>query len=161
MAGAAVREADHSLIMRWVYTIVILLAGLFVLMLSMGAGLQRGEARLLWAEGAVAEGAVTEILGSKGSGAMYYSYTFSYDGRVQTQSRRNIRGQARQTPIGSKLTVRYDPKDPSKSITQAELDEMEAWGNRFVFPLIGAALVAWALMRIFRPRRAAQPAASP
>jgi hypothetical protein len=134
--------------MRWVYTIVILLAGLFVLMLSMGAGLQRGEAQALWAEGAVAEGTVTEILGR--SGVMNYSYTFSYDGRVQTQSRRRIRGGAKETPIGSKLTVRYDPKDPSKSITQAELDEMEAWGNRFVFPLIGAALVAWALMRIFR-----------
>lgn len=147
--------------MRWVYTIVILLAGLFVLMLSMAAGLQRGEAQLLWAEGALAEGTVTEILGSKGSTAMYYSYTYSYGGRVQTQSRRNIRGQAKETPIGSKLTVRYNPKDPSKSITKAELDEMQAWGNRFVFPFIGAALVAWALMRIFRPRRASLPAANP
>ena len=145
--------------MRWVSTILILLAGLFVLMLSMGGSLQRDEARRLWAEGAVAEGTVTEILGSKGSRAMYYSYTYSYGGRVLTQTRRNIRGQARQTPIGSKVTVRYDPKDPSKSITQAELDEMQAWGNRFVFPFLGAALVGWALLRIFRPRRDHSPAA--
>ncbi len=145
--------------MRWVYTIVILLAGLFVLVLALGAGLQRAEARQLWANGAVAEGTVTERQGSKGSNAKFYSYTFPAAGSVQTRTRRDISPwTAGEVPIGAKVTVRYDPKDPSKSITRHELDEIESFGNRIVFPMIGAALVAWALLRIFRPRRAPPPA---
>src|SRR5687767_4758695 len=104
--------------MRWVYTILILLAGLFVLTLSVGA---------------VPEGTVTEILGSKGSNSRFYSYTFPVDGRVQAATRRDIPWSARDTPIGSKVVVRYDPQDPSKNMTRAELDESESWGNRIVF----------------------------
>lgn len=147
--------------MRWVYTILLLIAGLFVLMLAFGASLQRGEARRLWTEGAAAEGTVTGILGSKGSNAKFYSYTFPAGGRVQEQVRRDIPWSARNTPVGSKVAVRYDPKDPAKSVTQFELEESESWGNRFVFPLIGSALVAWALLRIIRPRRKPPGATNP
>ncbi len=146
--------------MRWASTILILLAGLFVLLLAFAISLDRDGQRRLWAEGAMAEGTVTGVTGTKGTHSKYYSYAFSAGGHEQTRTRRHIPWSARNTPIGSKVAVRYDPKDPSRSITQAELDESESWGNRFVFPLIGALLVAWALLRIFRPRRAPPPAAS-
>ena len=140
--------------MRHVYTAVILLAGLCVLVISLAMGLQRDEARRLWAEGAVTEGTVTEILGTKGSNAKFYSYTFPADGRMHTQTRRDIPWSARDTPVGSRVTVRYDAKSPAKSITQAELEELESWGNRIIFPLIGIALVGWGAARILRRRPA-------
>ena len=138
--------------MRWLVSIPVLLAGLFVCLLALGSELHLQEHRRLMESGAQAEGTITEQLGARKSNAKFYSYRFRAADREWTASRRDIPYSARELPIGSKVPVRYDPADPARSVTPAELQELEGWGNRFLFPVIGVALVAWAVT-LMRARR--------
>ena len=55
-------------------------------------------------------------------------------------------------PAGDRVKVWYDPGNPARSITRAELDDLESWPNRIFFPLAGLALLGWAIARLRRPR---------
>jgi len=139
--------------MRWVVTIIILVAGLFAALMAAGHALLVQETRALMATGTPTEGTVTEQLGTRGSNAKYYSYAYQAGGRRQTATRRDIPWAAREIAIGAKVPVRYDPAKPERSITPAELEEAEGWGNRALFPLLAAGLLGWGIVRIVRARK--------
>lgn len=139
--------------MRWVVTAVILAAGLFAAMLAGGHALSVQESRTLMATGTPAEGTVTGQHGSRGSNAKLYSYTYRAGGSLRTATRRDIPWAAREIPIGGKVAVRYDAAKPERSITPAELESIENWGNRALFPLLAAGLLGWGIWRIAKPKR--------
>ena len=139
--------------MRWLVTILIVLGALLAAALALGQHFALADARQLFATGAHAQGTITEQVGARKSNSRYYSYRFSAGTREVTASRRGVPWAAQDLPVGSSLAVRYDPRDPSRSITPAELQEAEGWGNRLLFPLLCASLVAWAVARILRKPR--------
>ena len=139
--------------MRWVVTILIFLGGLTAAALALGQHLALTDARRLMADGAQARGTITEQIGARKSNSRYYSYRFNVGNREVTATRRDIPWAARELAMGANVPVRYDPRDPSRSITPAELQEAEGWGNRLLFPILGAVLIAWAALRtVRRPR---------
>ncbi len=136
--------------MRRFATVLILVSGLFAVFLAFAHFQSVEGARQLMASGAQAEGTVTEQSGTRGSNAKFYSYTFRAGAREWVATRRDIPWAAREIPVGAKVAVRYDPAKPERSITAAELEEAESWGNRLLFPLIAAALLGWGAARIAR-----------
>jgi Tfp pilus assembly protein PilW len=142
---------------RWLGTALIFLAGLFVLLLALGAHLQLVEARQLVAGGKKTEGTVTQV-GSARRRSTHYrvSYTYPVGNVAYTKSDRSISyGDANALTRGAKIPVWYDAANPEVATTTAELAEQEHLANRIFFPLIGFALLTWAVVRIVRPRRAA------
>ena len=139
--------------MRWFFTILILVTGLFAAVLAIGHAISVRDAQQLMATGAQAEGTITEQLGARRSNAKFYSYKFNVAGREWTATRRDIPWAARELPVGSKVPVRYDTAKPERSITPAELAALEGWGNRAFFPLVAAGLLGWGIARIVRRRR--------
>jgi hypothetical protein len=153
MAGAPVRQAERGLIdARLLVSALIAAIGLFFFVLAAGAHLQLQEARGLMQGGKTGEATITEVLGGGGRGGSHrYSYGFLVGADRFAQARRDITYDARYgTKVGDRVKVWYDPRDPSKSITRAELDELESWPNRLFFPLAGFALLAWAIARVIR-----------
>jgi uncharacterized protein DUF3592 len=140
---------------RGLVTGLILAVGLAVLLLALGQFQGVREARELMAGGSRAEGTITEQLGARKSNARYYSYRFRAGDREWVAARRDIPWAAGEIPVGTKVAVRYDPARPGRSITPAELDEIESLGNRLLFPLLGAGLLAWGMARIVRRRKPA------
>jgi hypothetical protein len=97
------------------------------------------------------EGIVTELVAARRSTAYTYGYTYSAGDSRLAQTKRSVPyGEREGLRPGTKIRVWYDAAKPERATTQAELNEQESWANRLVFPLIGAALVAWALLRLFR-----------
>ena len=144
-----------SPIMRWLATVLILLAGLFILLLALGAHLGLVEARKLVAEGRQTEGTVSELVAAKGSTDYRYGYTYSVGTSRLMRTNQSIPfGEKDKLRPGTKIRVWYDPANPEHATAQAELAEQESWGNRIVFPLIGAALIGWGVARIFRRKPA-------
>lgn len=138
-------------ILRWVVTASILLFGSLFLVLGLGMHLQLLEARRLVQEGAQAQATVTESGTARRSTATRITYEFSAAGRTYTARDRSIPFAARKSlPAGASVRVWHDRTNPAKSVTVAELDEMEAPGNRAFFPLAGIALIAWAILRMRR-----------
>jgi hypothetical protein len=136
--------------MRWLLSIVLIVAGVFFALLGLGIEMQMSQLRGLMASGAQAEGTITEQLGQRKSNAKFYSYRFRAGDREWTAARRDIPYSAREIPIGARVPVRYDPANPERSVTPAELEEAEGWGNRLVFPLVAVALLGWGVVRIVR-----------
>ena len=136
--------------MRWLISVVLILASVFFAMLGLGIEMQVRELRDLMVSGTQAEGTITEQLGQRKSNAKFYSYRFRAGDREWTAVRRDIPYSAREIPIGARVPVRYDPANPERSVTPAELEEAEGWGNRLVFPLVALALLGWGAMRIVR-----------
>lgn len=139
--------------MRRVATVLILVAALFAAIMTFAHHQSVQRARELMRTGAQAQGTVTEQLGTRGSNAKYYSYTFRAGTRGWVATRRDIPWAARELPVGAKVAVRYDPANPERSITAAELEETESWGNRILFPLVAAALFAWGIGRVVRRKK--------
>lgn len=137
--------------MRWLATGLIFLVGLCLLFLGFAINYQLSQTRNLIAEGRQTQGTVIELVAPRRSTAYTYGYTYTPGTSLLTQTKRSISFSERhEVQPGTKIRVWYDPAKPERATTQAELNDQESWANRFVFPLIGAALVAWALLRIFR-----------
>ena len=139
--------------MRRLATVLIWVAGLFAAFMAFAHFQSVERARELMRTGAQAQGTVTEQLGTRGSNAKFYSYTFRAGTREWKATRRDIPWAAREIPVGAKLAVRYDPAKPERSITPAELEEAESWANRMLFPLVAAALLGWGVARIARRKK--------
>lgn len=139
--------------MRRVATVLILVAGLFAAVMAIAHHLSVQSARELMRTGSQAQGTVTEQLGSRGSNAKYYSYTFRVGAREWVAKRRDIPWTARELPVAAKVAVRYDPSNPERSITAAELEETESWGNRILFPLVATGLLTWGIGRVVRRKK--------
>lgn len=155
MAGAPVRQAERGLIAaRPLVSGAIAAVALVFLLLAGGAHLQLQEARRLLEAGAATEATLTEVLGAGSRGGSHrYSYSFMVGADRFAQQRRDITYDARySSKVGDRVKVWYDPADPTKSVTRAELDTLEAWSNRLFFPLVGLALLAWAVARTIRRR---------
>ena len=142
--------------MRWGGIVALLVLAAFFGLLAVGHSLQVEEAREIWAHGNAVEGTLTAQISQK-KGAQYYSYAYRAEGTEITAERRSIPGAAAEIPVGTKLVVRYDPGNPEKSTTAAELRELEHWGNRALLPLIALALLGWAIALVVRGRRKAPP----
>ena len=129
--------------MRWAGIVTVLLLAAFFALLALGHTVQVHDGRDLWAHGKVAEGTITEQFSRKRN-CCEYTYTFDAGGRVVTAERRSITSAAGSLPVGSKVVVRYDSADPGSSVTAAELETLENWGNRALLPGIALALLGWA-----------------
>lgn len=154
MAGAPVRQAERGLIAsRLLVSGAIASVALVLLLLAGGAHLQLQDARALVEKGVATEATLTEILGGGSRGGSHrYSYSFMVGADRFAQQRRGITYDARYSSrVGERVKVWYDPANPARSITRAELDELESWPNRIFFPLAGFALLAWAIARLRRP----------
>ena len=147
--------------MRWAGIVTVLLLAAFFALLAVGHTVQVHEGRDLWANGKVAEGTITEQFHHKRS-CCEYTYTYAVDGQVLTAERRSITSKAGSLPIGTKVEVRYDPADAERSMTAAELETLESWGNRALLPGIALILLGWAA-NLFATRhsRPAPPTATP
>jgi len=139
--------------MKWFATVLILVAGLSAVFMTFAHFQSVERAKELMLTGAQAEGTVTEQLGTRASNAKYYSYKFRAGTREWTATRRDIPWAAREIPVGAKIAVRYDPAQPERSITPAELEEAENWANRMLFPLVAAGLLGWGVARIARRKK--------
>ena len=139
--------------MRWIVSILLLAAGVATLMLALGQALALQDSRQLMAAGARADGTITEQAQGRKSIGRFYSYRFRVGDRDWVATHRDIPFSARTIPVGSRVAVRYDPANPAKSITAAELEEAENWGNRLLFPVVGVALIAGAVARMVRKPR--------
>ena len=142
--------------MRWVGIIALLCMAAFFGLLAVGHTLQVDEAREVWANGKAVEGTLTAQFSRK-KGPQEYSYAYVVDGAEIAAERRSIPGAAASIPVGTKLVVRYDLADPQKSMTAAELRELEHWGNRALLPLIAFAFLAGAITVAVRGRRKPPP----
>ena len=140
--------------MRWIVSILLLLAGIATLMMALGQALALQDQRQLFAAGAQAEGTVTEQAQGRKSSARFYSYRFRAGDRDWVAKHRDIPFGASEIPVGAKVPVRYDPANPARSVTAAELEDAEGWANRLLFPVIGVALIAAAVVRMVRKPRA-------
>ena len=144
--------------LRWLGTALIFLAGLFMLLLALGAHLELVEARRLIAGGRQAEATVTEVGAPRRSTAYRYSYAYSVGNARYARSDRSIPyGLRDSVRPRSRIAVWYDPAKPALATTTAELAEHESWANRLFFPVAGLALLGWAIARIVRARRRATP----
>lgn len=148
-------------LLNWLGTVLILVVGLFVLLLALGAHLQLLDARKLKSEGRLAEGTVTDTrTGGKRSTSYYFSYEFPAGAVTRARKDRTIsyRDYAKMRR-GNRIQVWYDPASPESSITMPEMAEHESWANRLFFPLAGLALLGWGIARIVRRRRPSTPVA--
>ena len=132
--------------------VLLVMSALFALV-ALGHELQVLEAQQAWATGRLTEGTLTAHYGRRKSNMREYSYTYRVDGKEYTAERRTIPWSAREIPVGARLEVRYDPMSPAKSVTPAELEELQSWGSRWGLAAISAAFFAWAIARIVRGRR--------
>jgi hypothetical protein len=140
--------------LRWLATLLILAAGLLALLLALGAHLELGDARELMARGRQVEGVVTEAYAVRQGTASGYSYAYAVGGTRYSAIKRSIpRGLKEKLPPGTRIAVWYDAADPPRSTTIAEIAELEGWANRVFFPLIGLALLAWAVVRMLPRKR--------
>lgn len=130
--------------MRWVGVVVLLVLAAFFGLLAIGHSLQVEEARRVWATGKAADGTLTAHHGRRKSTVREYDYSYRVDGRELIAEKRSIPWGAREIPVGSRLDVRYDPAEPERSMTPAELQELENWANRAFFPLVALALLGGA-----------------
>jgi hypothetical protein len=141
--------------MKWLGVVVLLVLSAFFGLMTLGHVLLVEEMRELWANGKVAEGTLVAHHARKKSTLREYSYTFEAGGATVTAERRTIPYGAASLPVGTKLVVRHDPQDPSRSVTPAELQEHENWANRALLPLIAIAFLVGAIFVARRgPRRA-------
>ena len=131
--------------MRWVGAAALLALAVLFGLLALGGALSLEETRRIWANGEVAEGTLVSHHRRKKSSAREYTYTFKAGDRVVTAERRSIPFGLESLPVGTKLVVRYDPKDPSKSVTPGELEELEHWLNQAFFPVLVVVLVLGAV----------------
>ena len=156
MAGAPIRQAERGLISaRLLVSGLIAALALLFLILAVGNHLQLQDARSLRESGVATEATLSEVLGGGARGGSHrYSYSFVVGAERFAQQRRDITYDARySSKVGDRVKAWYEPRDPRKSITQAELDSLESWSNRLFFPLAGLALLAWTIARtIRRPR---------
>jgi hypothetical protein len=151
------------MLLRWLGTLLILAAGLFFLLLALGGHLQLLDARKVMAEGAKVEGSVIQAYsGGRRSTAYYFDYEYlAASGLKLPGQRRSISySDYERLRPGTKVPVWHDAKNPERSITTAEMAELESWANRLFFPLVGLALLAWGVYRVVR-RPPAQPPAEP
>ena len=156
MAGAPIRQAERGLIgARLLVSGLIAAIALVLFLLALGAHFQLQEARTIRQTGAATEATLSEVMGGGARGGSHrYSYSYVVGTERFAQQRRDITYDARRaSKVGDRVKAWYDPRDPRKSVTQAELDSLESWANRIFFPLAGLALLAWAIARtIRRPR---------
>lgn len=146
--------------MRWAGTIVILLAAAFFAMLGFGHLLQVRQKQDVWEYGAKTEGTLLAHHGRRKSTLKEYTYAYRVAGREYVAERRAIPFSEQGIPVGTRLEVRYDPRDPERSVTPAELAQAESWSDRAFFFIVSGALVAWAGSRIFRRRAQASKSAA-
>ena len=139
--------------MRWLGIVALLLLAAFSGLLSLGHALQVEEARGIWAGGKATEGTITAQHRRKKSTVVEYSYAYRVDGRELVAEKRSIPWAAREIPLGARLAVRYDPARPEKSVTPAELQELENWANRALFPVLALAFLAGAVVVFVRGRK--------
>ena len=142
--------------MRWVGVVVLLVLAAFFGLLAIGHSLQVEDARRIWATGKAADGTLTAHHGRRKSTVREYDYSYRVEGRELVAAKRSIPWGAREIPVGSRLEVRYDPADPERSMTPAELQELENWANRAFLPLVALALLAGAIYVALR--RGKEPA---
>ena len=142
---------------------MIFVVGLFFLVLALGGHLQLLDARRVMAEGAKVEGSVTRSYsGGRRSTAYYFDYEYPAVGGQKLSGRKrsiSYSDYERLRP-GTKVPVWHDARNPERSITTAEMAELESGANRLFLPLVGLALIAWGIARIFR-RPPAQPPTEP
>ena len=138
--------------MRWLVTSLGVAGALLCLLLALGAHLQLVATRTLMSQGRPVEGAVTGTwAGGRRSSRHDFSYAYLAGNVRHVKDHRMIRYRDYVAlDSGHAITVRYDPADPDRSITAPELADAESWGNRLFFPLIGLALLGWALKRMVR-----------
>jgi len=141
--------------MRWPGTILILVASGFFALLGIGHLVAVENAEKLWARGKPAEGTLTAHHGRRKSNMSEYTYDYRVGDQGYTAERRSVPWSARELPIGARLEVRYDPEDPDRSITPAELEEARKWPNKAFFFVVSAAFLGWAVRRIVK--RPAEP----
>ena len=141
--------------MRWAGTVLILVASGFFALLGIGHLLVVKELEQLWVQGHAAEGTLTAHHGRRKSNMSEYSYTYRVGGEEFTAERRSVPWSARDLPVGSRLDVRYDPAEPDRSVTPAELEENGKWTNQAIFFVVAAGFLAWAVRRIVK--RPAEP----
>jgi uncharacterized protein DUF3592 len=153
------------MLLRWLGTLLILVAGLLFLLLALGGHLQLLEARKVMAEGTKVEGSVTQAYsGGRRSTAYYLDYEYPAAGGLKLSGKKrsiSYSDYERLRP-GTKVPVWHDAGNPERSITTAEMAELESWANRLFFPLVGLAFLAWGIARIVRKRPASPaPPATP
>lgn len=136
--------------MRWLGAVVLVVLSAFFALLSIGHAIQVDEARQVWAAGKPTDGTLTAHHGRRKSTVREYTYTDRVDGRELIAEKRSIPWGAREIPVGSRLEVRYDPADPERSMTPAELQELENWANRAFLPLVALALLGGAIFVALR-----------
>lgn len=140
---------------RWLATLLIVAGGLFFLLLGLGGWLQVVEAREIKASGTQAEATVS---GKRSGGKRSSRYDFSYTVRVgDRQVEKTVTGigyrNYERMKIGERIAVWYRADDPGRSITDVELAEIESWPNLLFLPVVGLALLGWAIARIVRRPR--------
>jgi uncharacterized protein DUF3592 len=149
-----------SRLLRRLATLVIFVAGLFFLLLALGGHLQLLDARRLMAKGGKVEGSVTQAYsGGRRSTAYYFDYEYPAAGGLKLSGKKrsiSYSDYERLRP-GTKVPVWHDPGNPGRSVTTAEMAELESWANRLFFPLVGLAFLAWGIYRVVG-RRPAPPA---
>lgn len=142
-------------LLRWLLTASIFAFAALFALLGLGAHLSLGDARRLAESGTRAEATVTELVAAKRSTAYRVSYRYAAAGRTLDATKRSIPYAMREElRPGARIPVWYDPSQPERSTTRAELAEMEGWPNRIFFPAVAIALLAWGVIRA-RKRRAA------
>jgi hypothetical protein len=130
--------------MRWTGIVALFLLAAFFGLLALGNAVALDEAREISARGQATEGVLTEQHRRKKGTAVEYTYTYKVEGREFTAERRSIPWGRSGMPVGSKLAVRYDPTDPERSVTPAELEELEHPANRAFLWIVAFAFLAWA-----------------
>lgn len=139
-------------ILRWLATALIVAGALLCLLLALGSHLLLLEARDLMAQGRQVEGTVTETR-TGGRRSTRYSFSYAYPaGSVRyAKANRTIayRDYARMRR-GQTIAVWYDPANPERSITVAEMADYESLANRLFFLLAGLAFLVWAITRVVR-----------
>ena len=143
-----------SKLLRWLATLVILVAGLFFLVLALGGHLQLLDARRVMAKGQATEGTVTGARsGGQKSASYYFSYEFPAGGVVHARKNVGVSySDYQKLRAGSKIQVRYDPENPAKNVTAPEMAEFESVPNRLFLPVVALALLGWWLARVVRRR---------
>jgi hypothetical protein len=113
-------------------------------------------------DGSTVQGTVTELIGAKGGNTYRYSYAYPVGGSTLTTSNRSIPTAARdESRPGTIIQVRYDPAKPERSMTAAELEDLESWPDRIIFPVVAILLLAAGVMRIRSLRPRVRPPAPP
>ena len=106
------------------------------------------EAQELWARGQATEGTLTAHHGRRKSNMREYSYTYRVGAASSPPSAAHPVVRARAADRLEASTVRYDPADPERSVTPAELEENGKWINQAIFFVIAAGFLGWAVRRI-------------